>query len=167
MDGKIPLFMYQVPKTAFTFVGTNAKQVIDTLDYYKTTRGQSDIIIPSESEVKQINGASILVAFPMACADHNIEAIVRENVTFVVNANAFDHIRDISRDYDGLKRGSLYKFEAGALGTSFLPREIMESLKSYDWSQHTSQVDQWLGKRHDLIREGVSMGLLDSRMLSD
>lgn len=72
---------------------------------------------------------------------------------FHVNANAVDYVKQIAAHYECLRRGELFKFKAGApiLGLWFLPEDIMQGLRDYDWQQHGSQLEQWLSQRDEVI----------------
>ncbi|MFH0752252.1 MAG: hypothetical protein V1914_01510 [archaeon] len=143
-------------------IGTDAKQIIRTLEYYRNERGQTNFDIPSESDISEVTRLEIECAFPLLSQNHFIEAKLEEKVSFFVNANAFSYIQALALSYEQLKRGDLYKFEPGlsTLGLYFLPENIMKGLKDYDWSQHKAQVEDWLQVRSKVLNDMRTKGLL-------
>ncbi len=150
-------FGYDVALTHL--VGDDPKQIIRTLEYYKDFRG-ADIAIPSESEIRELPKVRVECAFPMMNPSHVVEARLEENVSFLVNANAFVYIQALSLGYEILKRGDLYKFYPGitSFGLYFLPESIMKGLQDYNWSQHASQVEEWLSARESILNDLQNAG---------
>ncbi len=68
-----------------------------------------------------------------------------------VNANAFDYVRKTVQHPLRLRIGFHHLFDSGATGTWYLGNEVMQAAKAYNWNQHTSQVDQWLGSREQIL----------------
>ncbi|MEK6969969.1 MAG: hypothetical protein AABW48_06080 [Nanoarchaeota archaeon] len=151
---------YQVPDSGTCLIGTEKDQIVNTLSYYKHQRGQGDIVLPTLEDIFNLGEINITAVFPMAKVDDNISAEVREKVYFHVNANAFGWMQKVAQDYEKLKRADLYKFQTLPLfGLLFLPEDIMQGIRDYDWKQHEAQVRSWLGQREevlgDLERKGV------------
>jgi hypothetical protein len=160
-----PYFSHQLPNTLTLFIGTEKSQVIKTLEYYKFERGQSRIAIPDEKELLNLEGVIISCAFPLLNKDQFIEATVRENVRFDVNANFYQEIQKIAANYKELKRAELYKFDPGLelFGLWFLPEYIMQGLQEYNWKQHEEQVNEWLKVRAAAIEGGKHLGLASTQ----
>src|SRR3989344_4717168 len=143
-------------------VGEVESQILDTLRYYKFERSENSeeekkmygqIIIPSLDEIKSINDINIQVVLPLAHVNHFIEARVKPNFVFNVNANAVTYLRSVAASYETMKRWDLYKFIPGIEGFYwFLPGEIMESLKNYNWELHQKQIREWLNGREKILK---------------
>ncbi len=142
-------FQYEFPKIPVVMIGTEKEEIIDTIIYYKTTHeGDGALVVPSASDIFEISGLELECCFPMCIPKHSIRAEVRPNIVLVVNANAFDHVVGMGRDYECLRRGRLYEFGTGLpykFRRWFLPEFIMQGIIDYDWLKHSSQVDQWNG----------------------
>jgi len=154
MPNKVKLYCYRVPGSFFTdLVGTEKSQIQNTLSYYRYNRGQKMVAVPKDYEINEISKLEIRCAFPVLSPKHFFNAEVREGITFNINVNAFDYIRDLSENYQKLKRGDLYKFVAGLpeFGLYFLPEYIMEGLKEYDWDQHLDLVNDWQRKLEEIL----------------
>jgi len=141
------------------YIGTNKKQVKNTIEYYIKERGQV-LDIPSDSDISELTEINISCALPLAHMKQNLRAEIRNNVIFWINANAFDYVQRVSQNYEGLKRGDLFKFVPGVdfFGLFFLPEYIMEGLRDYDWGRHMEQVRKWLGRRETILNEGEQRG---------
>ena len=161
MGKDIKYFGYRIPETLSVFIGTEKSQIINTLEYYANERGQQ-CPIPSEEEISPLKEVNITCALPLAVVDHNVSVEARSNFFFHVNANAFDYIQEVSRTYEKLKRGDLFKFKAGAdiFGLWFLPEYVMQGLREYDWEQHRNQINVWMNKREAVLQEGRRRGHL-------
>ena len=158
--------LYQIPDTLCRLVGDSPQQIINTLKFYKH-RGPEyhswkKAKTPSEAEIKDVEDVCISCALPLAKIYHNIEVKVRENFSFEINANAFDWVKKQAKVYEELKRVDLFKFIAGApvFGLWFLPEQIMEDLRNYDWDQHQRQINTWLAQREVDLDDAERMGFL-------
>jgi len=148
----------KVPGTIF--IGTTPSQIVNTVNYYRNERGQ-DIAMPAKGEIIRLDEINITACFPLAKVDHNIEARVKPNVIFWVNANAFDYVQQVAANYEELKRGDLYKFQTLRLfGLFFLPEDIMKAVRKYDWKKHQTQIDEWMGVRKADLQEAERRGIL-------
>ncbi|MDP3966203.1 MAG: hypothetical protein Q8Q04_01595 [archaeon] len=148
-------------------VGNNENQIINTLKYYKFERGAEEkefdkIQIPQIYEIENREKISIPVALPLANLMQDLGVKVNSSIEFIVNANAVTYLRNIADSYQNLKRGDLYKFTPGIdyFGLWFLPEEIMEGLKNYDWSPHQKQIRTWLLKREGILKNMEGKGFL-------
>ncbi len=156
-------FVYYPPNGGAVFVGNNKEQIKQTVKHYADRGDQKELVVPTEREILELQGdINVTVALTMAHVDHNVSARVRPRAVFHVNANAIDYVQRVASDYEKLKRGDLFKFEPGlsALGLYFLPEDVMQGLRSYDWSQHQSQIEKWLTQRDVAITEGRRRGFL-------
>ena len=146
-----------IPK--MNLVGTDPQQIIDTAKYYRDERGQIQANIPERDDIWKVDKLNVLCAFPLMRTDHFIDAEVAPGFTFQINANAFDYMKNLGKDYERLRRGALYKFETvEAFGLWFLPKEVMEGLKNHDWNQHLRQINIWMAQREEILDEGVRRG---------
>lgn len=149
------------------FIGTEKEQIINTLGYYKNQRSH-DIVIPSESEISEINGLKIQCIFPIYYPQHFFEIDI-DDIIFRINANAFGYVYGTAQMYHELRRGDLYKFSPGLINGNlsgpialyYLPESIMRGLKEHDWDQHKNQVAEWLG-----FREGALNDMVDNDHLN-
>lgn len=152
---------YHVPDSGTSLIGTEKEQIVNTLSYYKHQRGQGEIVLPSLEDIFNLGEINITSGFPMAQVDANISAEVRENVYFHVNANAFSWIQNVAQDYEKLKRADLYKFQTLPLfGLWFLPKDIMQGIREYDWKQHEAQVQSWLTNREIVLNDLEQKGAI-------
>lgn len=143
-------FIYE-PKDIPDFVqliGNERSQIVKTMNYYRDLSYPWDI--PSDEEVSPLFlPFKISCSFPLAHMDHNIDVEVKEGIFFHVNANAFDHVQKVARNYEILRRGELYKFDVGSniFGLKYLPESVMQGLRDYNWSRHVSQIEAWMRER--------------------
>ena len=152
MPNWLKYYSYKIPESFKTIlVGTDRSQIINTLNYYKTKRGQ-ELRVPLETEIYEATSLEIRCGLPFISSKFFFKAEVRPNVILDVNANAVDYAKDIAENYEKLKRGDLYKFEPGLseFGLYFLPEYIMQGISDYDWSQHKSIIDKWKRLEDDL-----------------
>lgn len=137
-------YSYRLPESfKVVLVGTEKSQIISTIEHYRQ-RGQN-IVLPDESRISETPSLEIRCANPLLSPKFFFKAEVRENIVFDVNANFYYDILEVADNYKILKRGDLYKFQAGIteFGLYFLPEYIMEGVKEYDWNQHKEIVDKW------------------------
>lgn len=158
---EVEYFGYNIPGSGTHLIGTAKSQITNTLKYYKEERNQP-VEIPSEDDYKTLENITIVCTLPLLKVDHFIDATVRPNVIFKVNANALMYVQQLAQQYESLKRGDLFKFVPGVdmLGLYFLPEHIMQSLRDYDWDQHQKQVEEWLGERERDLNEAENKGFL-------
>lgn len=159
-----PYFAYQLLNRGAVFIGNDKGQIKRTIDYYVKRGDQNGIIIPEEKDILELIGdVNITVVLPFAGMNQNISARVTPRAVFHVNANAINYIRGVASNYERLKRGELFKFEPGvrAFGLWFLPEDIMQGLRNYNWQQHESQVKEWLCQRNEVLERGRRKGILD------
>jgi len=158
-----PYFAYQPSNGGAVFVGNDKRQIIRTVEYYVRRGDQENVVIPGERDILEVSGdVNVTVALPLAGIHQNISARVRPRAVFHVNANAVDYIKGVASNYESLRRGDLFKFEPGAsiFGLWFLPEDIMQGLRDYNWQQHESQITSWLDQRAAVIDEGRRRGVL-------
>jgi hypothetical protein len=148
---KLKYFSYHPERTNITLIGTDKKQIISTLKHY-------NLPIPSNKDIRKLARVRIMCAFGYNIPNHYFEAEIMGGVSFEIHANAFDHIRKIAENFDGLKRGDLYKFDTGRreYGLLFLPKHMMQGIKGYDWNQHKEQVDKWMAGERNASSEEVA-----------
>ncbi len=132
-------FTYHSEGTNIILIGTDREQIKKTLTHY-------GLPIPPDHNMFELPRVMVMCALDPSGTDHFIRANVTDRVIFKVHANAFEHIKKITKDYRSLKRGSLYKFDTGRKdhGVFFLPECIMKALKAYDWERHRGEVKEWL-----------------------
>lgn len=155
----------------FLLVGTDSRQIIDTMGYYRNVRGK-DVAVPSEPDIFDVGKLEIECMFSMYCPHHFIDVSVSDSLSFRINANAFGYVRDVAQHYGELKRGSLYKFAPPLLNVSpfgpialyYLPESVMRGLKDHDWGQHNEQIKEWLGGRESVLDDMLDSGLLERRV---
>ena len=146
-------FGYQIPNSMTVLIGAEKQEIINTLRYYRDDRGQRNFDIPREQDLLELGDVHVTCGLAILHKDHFIDAEVEDNVYFHVNANAFEYVQSQVRDYEGLRRGDLYKFIPGVdiFGLFFLPESIMKSLKEHDWEQYREQIDSWTRVREDAL----------------
>jgi hypothetical protein len=141
----------------------NPSQITNTLEYYINERG-ADLSLPPQSDITPKNEVSIFLTFPIAKVDHKLKVNPVQGFTIDVNANAFDYLRSIVKNPEKYKRGDLFKIQNGLSNgpVYFVSTEVMQGLQNYDWNQHTSQIDQWLGQLEtdlkEINRNGLKVG---------
>ena len=146
-----PWFFYACRQASWFLYGENPRQIIETIRYYKEDRGASHLEIPSENDLEVKNELWLSAVFPLSLDDQNLSLEFPNKVRFKVNANAFDHVRKTLRDFERLKRGELYKFVIDHRFVHFIPQSVIRPIAEYNLAQHTSQVDQWLAQREDIL----------------
>jgi hypothetical protein len=132
-------FFYNPGETNITLIGADKNQIAETLRHY-------NLPVPPEEEMRELPRVRVMCAIGSPSTKHSFNARVADRVSFEVHATAFEHIKEIARDFEGLKRGSLYKFDTGRrdYGLLFLPETIMRSLQTYNWDRHRKQVEEWI-----------------------
>src|SRR3989338_8308070 len=153
-------FRYQLPNSGVVFIGTERQQITRTLEHYRANGKLNDasgnLQIPPETDFLEMQeDIEVVCVFPLGSKRQFVDARIRPRAVFHINANAFDYVGAAGRDYERKKRGELYKFETvKIMGLWFLPEDVMQGLRDYDWTQHTAQIDQWLDKRGAMLEEG-------------
>lgn len=133
-------------------IGTEKEQIISLINYYKK-RGEENLIIPKLEDIESIKEVTIPVAFPFLNINHFIYPEVRENITFMVNANAYHYMINLAQFYERQKRSELYKFQTiESFGLWFLPEYIMEGIRKFDWRKYDKQVSEWLEEREKSLQ---------------
>ena len=132
-------FFYSPSETNITLIGTDKKQIAETLMHY-------NLPVPQEEEMRELPRVRVMCAVGSPSTKHSFNARVADRVSFEVHATAFEHIKKIAEDFEELKRGGLYKFDTGRrdYGLLFLPETIMRGLSKYNWEKHRKQVEEWM-----------------------
>jgi hypothetical protein len=155
-------FVYEMTKYRAAFVGTEKKQIIHTLEYYRNQRKKDFVKVPGESAISEREKVNIQCVRPMS-GKGLLEAEVRENFVIGITDSAYSYVERTARYYERLRRGELFKFEPGEglFEVYFLPEFVMQGLRDYDWNKH--KVREWVRNREESCRKLERTGLLLTR----
>ena len=162
----IPVITNGMPRNLnVILIGRNNQDILDTINYHVKRDNIEGIPIRKKEfgdiylfDTESVDNITVRESYPLSNPDQFVEAKVLPDATFAINASFYDEAVARAKSIDSLSRGSLYKWESGLsiAPTFYLPQDVMEAFRDYDWEQHESQVRLWLANRkYDLDRSDV------------